>query len=110
MVFFFERLPSFPIFKNLTTLLVHSVCYFLKASLISIFYNELLRAKCLLYVHYGLQSQIGWLNLKKNFPFFDKNQCKYIGIDDIWPEQVGTSHLWPSTGFKTAKNGHFGQF
>ena len=47
---------------------------------------------------------------KKFFLFFAKNQCKYIGIGDIWPEQVGTSHLWPSTGPKTAKNGHFGQF
>ena len=59
--------------------------------------------------HYGL---VGLLNSKKKkfFLFFAKNQCKYIGIGDIWPEQVGTSHLWPSTGPKTAKNGHFGQF
>ena len=47
---------------------------------------------------------------KKIFPFFDKNQCKYIGIDDIWPEQVGTSHFRPPMGPKTAKNGHYWLF
>ena len=52
------------------------------------------------------------VKFKKNnfFLFFAKNQCKYIGIGDIWPEQVGTSHFRPSMGPKTAKNGHFGQF
>ena len=47
---------------------------------------------------------------KKIFPFFDKNQCKYIGIDDIWPKQVGTSHFRPPMGPKTAKNGHYWLF
>ena len=47
---------------------------------------------------------------KTFFLFFAKKQCKYIGIGDIWQEQVGTSHFRPSTGPKTAKNGHFGQF
>ena len=52
------------------------------------------------------------VKFKKNnfFLFFAKNQCKYIGIGDIWPEQVGTSHFRAPMGPKIAILGSFSKF
>ena len=60
--------------------------------------------------HYGLQSQIRWLNQKKFLKFFDINDYKYMGEGHFSPDLLGSSNFRASKLLKAAQNGLFWQF
>ena len=62
--------------------------------------------KCLgLDQHYGLQSQIRWLNQKKKKLLFDKNDYKYMGEGHFSQDLLGSSDFRVSKLLKAAQNG-----